>query len=168
MVCEYCQQLCLICGHFELLIGHGVSVVLARYFNLLLSSELTKKTSCTYASNYDRHSIKFILPEFVSYLGEREVLCVGNCWHFCTAVFMNMCNITFEVPRLSTFVFKKFSEKKVFTIIFVVNMVKSLKGFGWNNVGPAPETAAQHYFTIGPIVSCYPGSGLPGDKASVH
>ena len=75
-----------------------------------------------------------------------------------------MCNITFEVPRLSTFVFKKFSEKKVFTIIFVVNMVKSLKGFGWNNVGPAPQTVAQHYFTIGPIVSCYPGSGLRGIK----
>ena len=26
---------------------------------------------------------------------------------------------------------------------------KSLKGFGWNNVGPASQTVAQHYFTIG-------------------
>ena len=30
-------------------------------------------------------------------------------------------------------------------IIFVV----SLKGFGWNNVGPASQTVTQHYFTIG-------------------
>ena len=61
---------------------------------------------------------------------------------------MNMCNITFEVPRLSTFVFKKSSEKKIFTIIF---MAKSLKGFGWNNVGTASQTVTQHYFTIGPM-----------------
>ena len=33
-------------------------------------------------------------------------------------------------------------------IIFVV---KSLKGFGWNNVGTASQTVAQDYFTIGPI-----------------
>ena len=59
---------------------------------------------------------------------------------------MNMNNITFEVPRLSAFVFKKFSEKKIFTIIFVV---KSLKDFGWNNIGPASQTVAQHNFTIG-------------------
>ena len=39
---------------------------------------------------------------------------------------MNMSNITFEVPRLSTFLFKKSSEKKIFMIIFVVN---ELKGF---------------------------------------
>ena len=33
--------------------------------------------------------------------------------HFCrpTPVLMNMSNITFEIPRLSTFVFKKCSEK---------------------------------------------------------
>ena len=49
---------------------------------------------------------------------------------------------------LSAYVFKKFSEKKIFTIIFVV---KSLKGFGWNNVGPASQTVPQHYFTIGPM-----------------
>ena len=30
-------------------------------------------------------------------------------------------------------------------------MVKSLKSFGWNNVGPASQTVAQHYFTIGPM-----------------
>ena len=58
-----------------------------------------------------------------------------------------MCNITFEVSRSSTFVFKKSSEK-ISTIIFVV---KSLKGLGWNNVGPASQTVAKHYFTIGPM-----------------
>ena len=57
---------------------------------------------------------------------------------------MNMSNITFEVS--STFVFKKSSEKKIFTIIFEV---KSLKGFGRNNVGPVSQTVAQTYFTIG-------------------
>ena len=46
---------------------------------------------------------------------------------------------------LSTFVFKK-SSKKIFTIIF---MVKSLKGFSWNNVGPASQTEAQHNFSTG-------------------
>ena len=50
--------------------------------------------------------IKFILPEFVSYLGEIWVLCVRN-------VLMNMSNITFGVTRLGrpTFVFKKCSDK---------------------------------------------------------
>ena len=84
-------------------------------------------------------------------LGERRVLCVGNGWHFCTPVlYMNMCYIKFEVPRLSrpTFVLKKSSEKKLFTIIFVV---KRLKGFGWNNVGPASQPVAPHYFTIRPM-----------------
>ena len=35
-----------------------------------------------------QYTIKFILPEFVSYLGERGVLCVGNGWHFCTSVLI--------------------------------------------------------------------------------
>ena len=52
----------------------------------------------------------------------------------------------FEAP--STFDFKKCSEKKIFTIIFVV---RSLNGFAWNNVGPASQTVAQHYFTIWPM-----------------
>ena len=63
------------------------------------------------------YTIKFILPEFVSYIGERGMLCVENGWHFCTPVLMNMCNITFEVPRLSTFVFKKPSEKDIYDYI---------------------------------------------------
>ena len=59
-----------------------------------------------------------------------------------------MSNITFPVLSLSTFVFNKCSEIIIFTIIFVV---KILKGFGWNNVGPASQTVAQHYISIGPI-----------------
>ena len=55
--------------------------------------------------------IKFILPDFVSYLGEWGVLCVWNGLHFCAPVLMNMCNITFQVLRLSNFVFNKCSEK---------------------------------------------------------
>ena len=60
---------------------------------------------------YGRYPIKFILPEFVSYLGIKGVLCVGNGSHFYTPVLMNMCNITFQVLMLSTFVFNKSSEK---------------------------------------------------------
>ena len=87
-------------------------------------------------SAYGLYPFKFVLAELVSYLGERGVLCVGNGSHLCTPVLMNMCNITYQVLRLSTFVFNKCSEKIV-SIIFVV---KSLKGSGWNNVGPASQT----------------------------
>ena len=38
-----------------------------------------------------------VLTEFVSYLRERGVLCVGNGSHFCKPVLMYMCNITFQV-----------------------------------------------------------------------
>ena len=96
-------------------------------------------------STYGRYPIKFILPEFVSYLREIGVLCVGNGSHFCTPVLMNVCNITSQVHRLSTFDFNKCSEKNIFTIILVV---KSLKGFGWNGVGPALH---QHWANA----SCY-------------
>ena len=47
---------------------------------------------------------------------------------------------------VSTFVFKTFSEKNILTIIFVVI---NLHGFGLNNVGPASQRVARHYFTIG-------------------
>ena len=57
-------------------------------------------------------------------------------------------HITFQVLRLSTFVFNKCSEIIIFTIIFVV---KRLNGFGWNNVGPASQTVAQHYISICPM-----------------
>ena len=30
-------------------------------------------------------------------------------------------------------------------------MIKSLKGFGWNIVGPASQTVAQHDISIGPM-----------------
>ena len=59
---------------------------------------------------------------------------MGNGSHFCTPVLVSMCNITFQVVRLSTFFFNKYLEKKKVTIIFVV---KNLKGFGYNNVGQA-------------------------------
>ena len=71
---------------------------------------------------------------------------MGNDSHFCTPVLVNMCNITFQVLRLSTFVFNKCSGKTIFTSIFVV---KSLKGFRWNNVDAASQTVAQHYISIG-------------------
>ena len=41
------------------------------------------------------------------------------------------------------------SDKKIVTIIFVV---RSLRGFGWNVVGPASQTVAQHYNSIGPFI----------------
>ena len=67
---------------------------------------------------HGRYPIKFFLPEFVSYLGERGVLCVGNGSHFCTPDLMSMYNITFQVLRLSTkIVLEKCSEKQIFTII---------------------------------------------------
>ena len=62
---------------------------------------------------YGRYSIKFILPEFVSNLRERGVLCVGNGLRFCTPVLMNKCDITFQVLRLSIFVFTQCSEKNM-------------------------------------------------------
>ena len=37
---------------------------------------------------------------------------------FCTPVLMNMCNITFKVRRLSTYVFKKSSEKKRYSRLY--------------------------------------------------
>ena len=51
------------------------------------------------------------------------MLCVGNGWHFCTPVLMSMSNITFHVLRLNTFVFNKYSEIIIFTIIFVVKSI---------------------------------------------
>ena len=50
----------------------------------------------------------------------------------------------FVLSCLKSFLFRK----KMFTIIFVA---KSLKGFGWNIVGPALQTMAQHYFIIDPM-----------------
>ena len=73
-------------------------------------------------------------------------MCVGKGSNLCTPVLTNMCNMTLQVLRLSTFVFNKCWEKKIFTIIFVI---KSLNGFGLNNVGSASQTVAQHYINIG-------------------
>ena len=54
--------------------------------------------------------------------------------------------ITFQILSLSTFAFNECSDIIIFAIIFVV---KSSKGFGLNNVGPASQTVDQHYISIG-------------------
>ena len=51
-------------------------------------------------------------------------------------------------PQVMYFCLKQVFRKKIFTIVFVV---KSLMGFGWNNVGPASQTVANHYICIGPM-----------------
>ena len=94
--------------------------------------------------------IKFIAPEFVSCLEGRRVLCVGNGWHFCEIVLMNKSNITFEVARLSIWVFKKCSEK-IYSWYYIRHDIIFLKSFDWNNVGPASQTVTQHYISFGPI-----------------
>ena len=66
-------------------------------------------------------------------------------------------------PWVGYFRVWKIFRKKISTIIFVV---KGLKGFDWNNVGPASQTVAQYYFTIGLMYRVYPGSGLSGDERS--
>ena len=85
--------------------SHHPQEVLLAQFSLFVHKGGLKPDSFHFI--YD-HTIMFILPEFVSYLGERGgVLCVGNSWHFCTPVLMNMSNITFQVLRLSIFIFNK-------------------------------------------------------------
>ena len=111
----------------------GVCVFLMHiyYFNILFHQHrlrLFTTHSWYLGPAVSQYHIKFILPEFVSYSKEKRVLCVRNGWHFCSPVLM-MCNITFEVPRLSTFVFKKSSEKKIYTITLITFVVKSLTGF---------------------------------------
>ena len=54
------------------------------------------------------------------FIKNHKSLGVGNGSHFCTPILMNLCNITFQVLRLSTFVFNKCSEKIIFKNIFVV------------------------------------------------
>ena len=51
----------------------------------------------------------------------------------------------------------------MFTIIFVA---KSLKGFGWYNVGPALQTMAQHYFIIDPMYRVIRIVAFSGEKVS--
>ena len=54
---------------------------------------------------------------------------------------------------LIKFILPEFRVKKVFRKkkIKIIFMAESLKGFGWNNVGPALQMVAQHYFKIGPM-----------------
>ena len=86
------------------------------------------------------------------------MLCVGNGSRFCIPVLLDLCNITFQVLRSSTFVQKK---------ITIILMVKSLKGFGWTNVRPASQRVAQHYFIIGPMyrVICVVAFLATGDES---
>ena len=129
-----------------------------KYFHLP-ANKFLKACPITLGPAYDRPV--FILPEFVSYLEERGVLYVGNGAHFCTPVLMNMCNITFEVPRLNTFIFNVF-RKKILTIIFVV---RSLKAFGWNNVEP---DGGPTLFQTCANVSCYPGDKVSRTRMAVR
>ena len=93
-----------------------------------------------------------------------------------------MSNITFQILRLSTFVFKKSSEIIIFTIIFVV---KSLNGLGWNNVGPASQTVPNITSALGheilkvtsiihrlekndTITQCYLNDGPPSKTVGQH
>ena len=55
-----------------------------------------------------------------------------NDSHLCTPVLINMCNITFQVLRLSTFVLNKCSEKRSHDYRLFVG--KRLKAFGWCDV----------------------------------
>ena len=59
--------------------------------------------------------------------------------HFCEHVKYN-----FKVARLSTCVFKKCSEKNIFTIIFVIRILLE-------SCNPASQPVAQHYIDIGPM-----------------
>ena len=62
-------------------------------------------------------------------------------------------HVQYSVPRFSTFVFEK-------------SLVKSLRGFGWNNVGPTSQTVAQHYFSIGVMYRVIRVVAFRGDKMS--
>ena len=57
---------------------------------------------------------------------------------------------TIQVPHRN-----KIEELCEFLVIhdYICNLLynKSIKGFGWNKVGPASWTVAQHYFTFGPM-----------------
>ena len=102
----------------------------------------------------------------MSYLGKRGVLCAENSYHFCSAVLMNMSNITFGVPRLSTFVFKKSPEKKIFTIISI--RCWEVNGFWLDYCWPSVADGGPTLFRNWANVSCYLGSGHLGHKALVH
>ena len=65
---------------------------------------------------------------------------------------MTICDLlqsfaTFEVARFSSCVLKSVKKKYIYDYI----VIKSLKGFGWNNAGPASQTVAQHYISVGPM-----------------
>ena len=83
----------------------------------------------------------------MSYLGGKRVLCVVHIsvqQSFWTCAIYRLRSLGYILSCL-----KSLQKKNIFTIIFVAKSL--IKGFGWNNVGPASQTVAQHYFTIGPM-----------------
>ena len=103
---------------------------------------------------YGRYPNKLILPEFVSYLGERGVLCVGNGSHLCTPVLLSMCNVTFQVLRLSVF----------------------FDGYNWRHLSKH-KTFVQRLYNVGPILRrwanivqmvcvCWDVTAIIGDTAA--
>ena len=73
---------------------------------------------------------------------------------------MNISNITFQVLRLSTFVFNKCSEIIIFTITFVVKfIIRAYRVLVGIMLAQRRRRWHKHYFTIGPM---YLGSGLSG------
>ena len=75
---------------------------------------------------------------------------------------MSMCNVTFQVLWLSDLALRSV-QKKIFTIIYVVG---SIKVFSWNNVGPASQTVARYYISIGPLYRVTGVSGAGIETAS--
>ena len=59
---------------------------------------------------------------------------MGNGCHVCTPVLMDMSNITFEVTRLSTFVFKKCSEKITSRLNILIRALSGVSGAGMESV----------------------------------
>ena len=71
---------------------------------------------------------------------------------------MSMCNITFEVPNLSTFLFEESSEKNIFTIIFVRFWLEHY----WPSLADDGLKLVHNWANV----SCYLVSGLSGHKVS--
>ena len=63
--------------------------------------------------------------------------------------------LIFDGPLTAIFDATKLPQFLVLPICNIVQTIirtcRSLKGFGWYIDGPAPQTVAQHYFTIGPM-----------------
>ena len=90
------------------------------------------------------------------------MLCVGNGWQFCKPVLMNMSNKTFEVLRLSTFVFEKCSEKIHSRLIIVIRAKRVfMLEFCWPGVTDGGPALNQNWVNA----SCYLVFLAPGWEA---